>query len=192
MRRILPLSDPANIDMHEPVLGIVAHASIVQSQRGVAQGKRRDAGNANVDGVSQNVHTMLGNAAGGVVQKRVRPRRAVSADDVDRSSRVADGLVEMIEQIEKTRVHIVILMNAPVPKKTIQSRFGGRQVMVALTVDDVEAPARVQVVEGETETFGRRRLRYGWENREEREEYSETAAADPMGKSLATHGSSLL
>lgn len=178
--------------MYEMVIRIIAHTAEVQPQRGIAQGEGRDARNADVYRFSLNVHAAIGNAAGGAMEKGVGLRRAISADDVDFSVGVADGLVELIEKIEEAGVHVVILMNAPVAEKAIELSFCRWQVVIALTINNIEAAARVQVIKHETVGFGRGRLSYGWDDREEQKEYSETAAADLMGKPLTTHGASLL
>ena len=174
------------------MFGVVADSAIVQAQGGVPQLEGGNAGDANVDGFALDVFAVCGDSAGGAMQECVGLRGTVSADDVDDTAGVPDGLVELIEQVEEARIHVAISMHAPIAEEAVELELGGRHIVIALAVDDVQVAAGVQVVKHEAVGFGRGRLRNGWEYREEREEYSETAVADPRGKSLTTHATILL
>jgi len=149
---------------------VVADAAEVKFQRCIAQGESGDSGNADVDGVTENVHAVRCDAACCFVKKRVGLRGAISADDIDWSARMTDGLIELVEQVEEAGIHVAIFMNAPITEKAIELCLSRRQVVISLTVDNVEAAARVQVIEHKAVVFDKGRLRCGWENREEREE----------------------
>lgn len=140
------MANASDIDVHEMMFGVVADSAVVKVQGGVAKGERGNAGNADIDGVSESVHAVRGDPAGGAMQECVGLGRTVSADNVNQTAGMTDCLVEFIEQIEEARIHIAILVNAPIAEEAIEFCFRGWQVVIALAVDKVEGSARVQVV----------------------------------------------
>lgn len=150
--------------------GVVADSTEVKLKSRIAQCKRRDTGNADVDGVTEDVHAVPGHTARRFMEKCIGLRGAIAADDVDGPTGVTNGLIELVEQIEEAGIHVAIFVNAPVTEEAIEPCLSRGQVVISLAVDNVKASPCVQVVKHKAVIFGRGGLRCGWENREEREE----------------------
>ena len=161
----MPLTDSSHIDVYELMPGVVADPSEVKLESRIAQCQCGDARDADIDGVAEDVLAVRRYAARRSVKECIGLWRAISANDIDGAAWMTNGFVELVEQVEETRIHIAILMNAPVPEEAIELYLRRRQVVISPTVDNVETATRVQVEQHKAVVFDRGRLSCGWKNR---------------------------
>ena len=131
------MANSSDIDVDKSMLRIIADSSKTEFESRIAKGERSDAGNTDVNGIAENVHTVFGYAAGRIMQECIGLRGSVTANDIDCSTGVADSLVELVEQVEEAWIHIVIFMNTPVAEEAIELCLGRGEIVVSLTVNDV-------------------------------------------------------
>ncbi len=141
------MADTPDIDVHKLRLRIVADATAMQTQGGIADfggGHSRD---ANVDSLPFDVLAVHGHAGGGAAKEFVAPRSAVAADDINLSAGTAEGRGKVVQQIEKPRVQLGYVTGSVVAQKMIQPVDRVREIGIAPLVHDVDALIGVQMEE---------------------------------------------
>src|ERR1700751_5673876 len=90
-RGVCPGADGAYVDMHEVRGGVVADAALVERERGVADARRSGTGDANVDGVAEDVLRVLGDTLAGGPEDGIGLLRAVAAHYLDGGAWAAEA-----------------------------------------------------------------------------------------------------
>ena len=133
--------------MDEARLGIEADASATKAQGGIPQFSCRYARNADVDRLSEHVQTMRGNTDGRAPEKLVAPGRAIAANDVDFSFRFSNGHGQIVKQIKEALIQLSDIARPVIAQKLIEANDRGRDVLIAVAIDDVDSLVRVSVIE---------------------------------------------
>ena len=84
--------------------GVVADAALVERERCIAEAGGGGAGDADVDGVAEDVLRVLGDAAAGGAEYLVGLLGAIAADDVDGGAGTAEAEKDVVEEIELARI----------------------------------------------------------------------------------------
>ena len=77
----------------------------------------------------------------------VAPRSAIAADDIDDAVGMAEAGHQIVEQIELPDVIVLDVSGAMVSEEVVELRDSFGNVVVANTVDDVDALTGVQVIQ---------------------------------------------
>ena len=96
------------------------------------------------------MQTVPGNPRSVGAQKLVTCRRAITADYIDLPVRLAAEISQVPKQVEEPGVEMVDIPSAMVAKKNVQFRKRLRNIVGALTVNDVQTFPGVRVKEAET------------------------------------------
>jgi hypothetical protein len=143
---VLPAADAAYIYMHELFPRVVAHATPMKVQRRIAQGRRRNSGQADIDGHGLHVQAVLGYGRRAASQKFVAPRRSIAADNVNFLIRPARGGNQVVEQIEDPRIVGMDFARPVVPQKVFQLLQRHGIIGVSMAIDNIKALVRVRVI----------------------------------------------
>lgn len=149
-----PFPNRPNIHVHKLAAGVVPHPSGVEAQSSVAQSQSAYARNTDIDGLGQHMLRVLcdaGEAGSNTAATRakvlIRPRGAVTTDDVDGGVRTLETREQGMQGIELPGIIRMNVLGTVVAKEVIEfiDRFG--KIPIADTVDDVEILSGVEVME---------------------------------------------
>src|ERR1700761_6431004 len=79
-------------------------AAVVEGERGVADARGSRAGDADVDGVAEDVLRVLGDTLAGGAEDGVGLLSAIAADDLDGGAGAAEAAQDVVEEVELARV----------------------------------------------------------------------------------------
>lgn len=135
--------------MNEIGVTIVTHAAAMQLESSIAQDRRRDCRQTNVNSLCLHVQAVPGDTRvrASVPQVLVALRRAVSANDVDLAVEVVNGRGQIMKKIEQARIKMVDVTSTVIAKKVIQLGQSLLRIGVAPAIHDVEPLAGVCVIE---------------------------------------------
>ena len=138
-------------------LRVETHSAAVQAERGVAQVRRRNSGNANVDRFAQHVLAVLGDSGRGVPQEFVTPARAIAADNINFYPGASHGGGEIAEKVKNPGIQVDHVTRAVVPEEMIELFYRVRDIRFTPAVNDIDSLLRVQVVKQQA-VFRQRKL----------------------------------
>ena len=154
-RGVGPGADGAYVDVHEAGGGVVADAALVEGERGIADLYGGGAGDADVDGVAEDVLRVLGDAtAAGGAKDLIGFLSAVAADDIDESVRAMKANQDVMQQIELARVVGDDVVGVVVAQEKVEQRDGVGLVVVSDAVDDVDVFEGMQIVKAQAIGLG--------------------------------------
>ena len=144
---VAPGAHAAGVDVHETGTRIVADAASPESQGRVPKDKRIYSWNANIDSVRLHVQAVSRDTGRSGAKKRIAPRGAVAANDINLGIRVTNGSRQVCEDVEDMRIIVLHVAGAMVAEEMIQLLLRLRGVFVAMAIDNVNVLAGVGVVE---------------------------------------------
>src|SRR6185437_4883663 len=122
---------------------------------GVTNSYGRGAGDADVDGVAEDVLRVLGDAAAaGGAKDLVGLLGAVAADDIDERVGAAEADQDVVQQIELARVVCLDVVGVVVAQEKVEQRDGIGLVVVSDAIDDIDVFQRMQIVQVQTIGLG--------------------------------------
>lgn len=140
-----------DVDVYEVRAAIVSHSSAMQAQGCVAQFRRWNPGQANVDGFSLHVQAMTRHAGVGAArpQEFIAPKGAVTTNHVDLTIGVSERRSQIVKEIEEARIEMTYISGAVVAQKIVElvERFG--DVLVTAAINNVEPLTRVSVIKAQ-------------------------------------------
>ena len=136
-RHARPHADAAGVHVDKRRAGgrIVADAADLHAEADFAEFRQRNAGNVEVHRLAEHVLAVLGDGLGAAAQHGVGVRRAIAADNVD-WARGARRLIDLPEQVEQVRVHLLDLVLPPIADEVVQPLQPGLVVNAIALEDD--------------------------------------------------------
>ena len=129
--RVSPGADGAYIDVQEVRCGVVANAALVERECGVADARRSRAGDADIDGVAEDVLRVLGDTLAGGAEDGVGLLSAIAADDLDGGAGAAEAAQDVVEEVEFARVVGDDVLGVVVAEEVVEARDGIGLIVVA-------------------------------------------------------------
>ena len=135
--------------MHEPGPRVVADSAPLQMERGVAQRQGIHAGYADIDGVRLHVQAIFGDARRTRTEKLVTPLRPVTANNVYLPTGMSNRCGEIGQNVKHVWIVVLHRAGAMIAQKMIELVFGLWKILVAATINDIDALACMRVVQTE-------------------------------------------
>jgi len=141
--------------MNECRAGVVTYASATQCQCRIAQRKRIDTRNANINGVSLRVLAVLGHPRRTGAKKFVAPRGPVPTNDLDLRAWMPNRRGHIGKNVEHSRVIMLDVAGTMIAQEMVQLFFSFWKVDISATVHNVNVFACMSVIKAEMMFLGR-------------------------------------
>ena len=135
--------------MNESRAGVITYSSPTQRQRRIAQRKRIDPRNANINGLRPRVLAVLRHPRRTGAKKLIAPRGPVSANDLDLRVRMPDRRGHIGKNVEHSRIIVFDVACTMIAQEMIQLFFSFRKVDIAATVHNVNVLACMRMIKAE-------------------------------------------
>jgi len=111
-----------DIDVHKVRSAIVPHSTAMQAQGCVAQFRRRNPTQANVDRFGLHMEAVLGHAGVRVArtQEFVAPWRTVAANHIDFTTGIAERRRQLVEKVEEARIEMAHISGTVVAQVMVE------------------------------------------------------------------------
>lgn len=141
--------------MYEVRLLIVANSAAMESKCSVANFGRRNARNADVNGLGFHMLAMQRHAVSMFSEVVIAPRSAIAADNVDRAVWMAEAGHQIVQQIELFHIVIFDIPGAVIAQEMIELRHRIRQVAIANAVHNIDVLPCMKMDKPKPILFGR-------------------------------------
>lgn len=142
--------------MNELGAGVVADASAMQAERGIAQRGRGNTWNANVDRAPFHVQAVWRDAVGRATEKFICPGRAVTTNDIDFGIRMAESECQVVKNVEHLRVEMVEIAGPMIPQEQFEAINDVGKIRIAFAIDDIDTLVGVRIVKAQPKLLLRR------------------------------------
>lgn len=154
---LLPLAHATDVYVHEVGACVVTDAAPMQVKRGVSQPRRRSSVQPNINGLRLHVETVASHPGmcSARAQELVAPWRSISTDHINLAAGIVDRGGQVMQQIEQPWIERMHLSGPMIAKITVELVQGFWYISVAAPINDVEALARMSVIQAQA-VFHRR------------------------------------